>query len=258
MSARIPLVIGNWKMELSFKAELALARGIKNRLKEVREPEVVVCPSFTALGAIREELGKSNVALGAQTVHWKERGAWTGEVSVHQLRGLVEWCLVGHSEQRALTGQSNEQVVQAALLLLSQGITPIYCLGETEEERVREESVARITEQIEQLLSKMTRTSLTKLVVAYEPIWAIGSGVTPDSNEVAGTLLLIRKLVAARFSSQAAERLRIIYGGSVSLGNAELFLREPGIDGLLVGGAAVNLRQFVEMVELARRVTSNL
>lgn len=252
MTDRKPLVIANWKMELSYKAEIALARSLKSRLKGLGEVEVVVCPSFSSLESVRTQLGRSVIALGAQNVHWEEQGPWTGAVSVHHLRDLVTWCLVGHSEQRKLTGQDDNEVVQAAMLLLAHGVKPVVCIGESFEEQQAEASVEKVTQQVQALLAKATRASLTKLVIAYEPLWAIGSGVSPDPNDVAATMLLIRKLVAERFDEQAADRLRILYGGSVTPANVESFLSEPGVDGVLVGGASVHIMQLEEIVMKVR------
>lgn len=225
------LVIGNWKMELSHKGELELARALKRQFKGVALPdtEAVVCPSHSSLGIVVEELGtKGKIAVGAQHVHWEEKGAWTGEASVLQVAPYVKWCIVGHSEQRALTGMTEESVQRTASMLMQHGIMPVVCVGETSEEREADQTVTKVTDQTKVLLSKLMRTSLPKIAVAYEPIWAIGTGDTPDPNDAAGIMLLIRKIVAGRFGNEAAQRLRILYGGSVKSSNVEAYVREPG------------------------------
>lgn len=252
---RTPLVVGNWKMELSHKAEVELARSLKTVLKNVTvTSDVVVCPSFPSLPAVSAALKSSEkLMVGAQTIHAAEKGAWTGAVSVLQIMPFVRWCIVGHSEQRALTHETDAMVQHKVDLLLKHGITPIFCIGESAAERAAEATTQKITNQIQTLLHKAARTTLTKVVIAYEPIWAIGSGQTPDSNEVAATMLLIRKIVAERFDPEIADRLRIIYGGSVSPQNIQQFMAEPGIDGALVGGAALHPLQFVEIIRSVQK-----
>lgn len=253
------LVVGNWKMELSYKGELELARALKRQFKgvPVTGTEVVVCPSHPSLAAVGEVFGAgSKVVLGAQHVHWEEKGAWTGEVSVLQVTPYVKWCMVGHSEQRALTGMTEEDVQRTVSLLVQHGIAPVVCVGETREEREADQTVAKVTGQVRVLLSKMVRTGLLKLAVVYEPIWAIGTGDTPDPTDAAGIMLLIRKIVAGRFGNEAAQRLRILYGGSVKSDNVEPYIKEPGVDGVLVGGASVQPRQFVEIVKIVQAASN--
>lgn len=247
---RKPVVVGNWKMELSHKASTEAALSIKKLLKNITlKCEVVVCPSYPALAAVKEVFGKTTVAVGAQNVHWEERGAWTGQVSVSQIMPFAAWSIVGHSEQRALTGETEDEVTLKASLLLQHGIAPIVCIGESREEREAEQTVTKVTQQIQHFLSKMTRTSLSKVVIAYEPIWAIGSGQMPEPSDVAEIMLLIRKQVAGRFGNEAADKLRILYGGSVTPTNVAPYMAEPGVDGVLVGGASTHPMQFVEIIK---------
>jgi triosephosphate isomerase len=248
---RNPIVIGNWKMELSHKAELEVVRSLKNMLKSPLEGvEIVICPSFPSLSLIAHELGKSDkIQVGAQNVHWEEKGPFTGQVSVGQILPFARWCIIGHSEQRELTGETDELVELKANLLLKYGITPIICIGETGQERHDEQTVDKITYQVGSLLKKLTRTAFSKIIIAYEPIWAIGTGVTPDSNEVAGTMMLIRKLIADRFDEQTAQRVRLVYGGSVTTDTIASFMAEPGIDGALVGGASIHPFEFLEIAK---------
>lgn len=250
------LVVGNWKMELSHKAELEVARAVGSLMKNVATDKtaVVVCPSYVSLMAISELLKRSSkIEIGAQNVHWEEKGAWTGQVSVKQISSYIDWCIVGHSEQRALTGESDDVVQRKALLLIQYGVTPIVCIGENREEYDADKTVERITEQTRVVLNKATRTVLTKMVVAYEPIWAIGTGEMPDPDDVAGVVLLIRKTVAERFGNEAAQRLRILYGGSVKADNVEQYVNQPGIDGVLVGGASVQPMKFVQIVKVVEQ-----
>lgn len=251
--ARTPLVVGNWKMELSHKAAVECARAIKKLLSVVDvSADVVVCPSFPSLPEVAEIFQHSEkVQVGAQHAHWEEKGAFTGAVSVLQVSPFARWCIVGHSEQRRL-GVSEEAVRDTANLLLRHGLAPIVCIGESWEEHEREETFAKITGQMEMLFAQITRTAISKLVIAYEPIWAISTqhtGEAPDPQAVSEIVLLIRKLTATRFDGEAAQRLRVIYGGSVTSDNAPAYLGEPGVDGVLAGHASVNPVQFVEIVK---------
>lgn len=251
---RKPLVVGNWKMELSHKASLEVARAVKKLLsKEDLKVEVVVCPSYPSLAGVGEFFkGSEKIQVGAQHVHWEETGAVTGAVSVLQIAPFARWCIVGHSEARELSGQTDEQVREAASLLLKHGLTPIVCLGETREERERGETIAKVIQQTDMLFAGMTRASLSKLVVVYEPIWAIsaqGTGQVPEPAEVSEIVVLIRKQVAARFDAESAQRLRILYGGSVTAQNVRAYVSEPGVDGVLVGSASIHPMPFVEIIK---------
>ncbi|MEX2054726.1 MAG: triose-phosphate isomerase [Candidatus Andersenbacteria bacterium] len=245
------LVVGNWKMELSYKGELEAAQAIKKLLKNMEvTADVVLCPSFTSLADIKVALGATQrLDLGAQNVHWEEKGAWTGQVSVNQISPFVSWCIIGHSEQRSLTGETDQEVEAKAQLLLKHGLVPIICIGETLEEREADQTTAKITQQLQSILNKTTRVGLSKTVIAYEPIWAIGSGATPDPSDVSGIMLLMRKLMTEKFGNEVAERVRLLYGGSVKSDNVQPFVSEPGVDGVLVGGASVHPLQFVEIIK---------
>lgn len=254
MASQKPLVVGNWKMELSHKAAVEVAASLQKILREDKGScEVVICPSFPSLPEIAALLARSTkITLGAQNVHWEEKGAWTGEVSVLQISAFARYSLVGHSERRQLTGETDEEVLHKAGLLLQHGLTPIICIGETAEEREAERTVEKITHQVQMIIQTMNRSALMKLVIAYEPIWAISghakTTVEVDPREVAGIALLIRKLVSNQFDQEAADRLRLLYGGSVRPENIASFMNEPGFDGVLVGGASTHPMQFAEII----------
>lgn len=252
--AKKPIVVGNWKMELSHKAALELVRALKKLLRGVDIiGDVVVCPSHVSLPEVADMLKRlESISVGAQNVHWEEKGAWTGEVSVVQLKPFVEWCIVGHSEQRAITGETDEQVLQKANLLVHHGIAPIVCVGESAQERDDDKTVERIESFMQVFLPNMDRSSLTKLVMCYEPIWAISShreDPMPDPQGISEIAMLMRKLVAREYDQDIAERLLVIYGGSVNRQNASDYVQEPGIDGALVGGGSLHPREFVEIIK---------
>jgi triosephosphate isomerase len=251
---RKPLIVGNWKMELSHKAALELTRALKKLLhsSEVTS-DLVICPSFPSLSEVAESVKNVEyLQVGAQNVHWEEKGAWTGEVSISQISPFIKWCIIGHSEQRRFTDETDEVVARKATLLLTHGVTPIVCIGETAEEHAADATVAKITAQINSLVSTMTRSALSKLVITYEPIWAISAnhpGQLPDPTDIAEDIMLIRKIIAARFDQEAAERLRILYGGSVNGENVGSYASEPGVDGVLVGNASLHPLQFIEIIK---------
>jgi len=252
--ARRGLTVGNWKMALSHKAAhelaLSLTHGDQARTSDICE--IVVCPSYPSLPGVADVLQHSEIAVGAQHVHWEERGAWTGQVSVSQISPFVRWCIVGHSEQRMLIHMTDAQAVQAAELLVRHDITPIVCIGETAVERERDETVAVVTRQTKALLAGLHRAAIARLVIAYEPIWAIstaGFGEVPDPADVSGILLLVRKLIAARFDDDLAQRVRLLYGGSVQPATVGNYAQEPGIDGVLVGAASLHPADFMQIAE---------
>lgn len=238
-------------MELSHKAGIALAKTlVRSFTAQPPKAEVVVCPSFPSLAAIVDEVKDSPVMVGAQDVALEEKGAFTGQVSVTQISSFATWCIVGHSETRAAMHVSDEAVAQKTDLLLRHGLNPIVCIGETLEEKERDETVRKITRQMDSLLAVLPRVALLKTVIAYEPIWAIGSGFTPQPDDVAEIMLLIRKMVAGRFDGQASERLRMLYGGSVKPENVAGYVGGPYADGVLVGGASVHAGQFVDIATI--------
>lgn len=248
-----PLFVGNWKMELSHKAAVEVVQAIKKQITPGLRSDIVVCPSYPSLQAIAEMLRKTKtIATGAQNVYHEEKGAITGAVSVIQIKPFVEWCIIGHSEQRALTGESDEQILQKANLLLQHGLQPVICLGESAAERESDQTVEKITRQMDTLLSGIERSSLPRVVLCYEPIWAISSVRTmpmPDPQDISQIIMLIRKRIAHRFDSDIVERVRILYGGSVDEKSVAQYMGEPGVDGVLVGSASLHPRQFLDIVK---------
>jgi len=241
-------------MALSHRATIETVKAIKKLLKSVPDDmEAVMCPSFTSLAEVSEMVNKvPGLQVGAQNVHWEESGAWTGEVSISQISPFVSHCIIGHSERRRLTGENDQQVAEKAALLIRHGLVPVVCVGESWEERQAGETVRRVSEQIEILLAKLTRAALTKIIITYEPIWAISANnpvAPPDPSEVAQNMLLIRKLVAGQFGNDSAERVRTIYGGSVDADNVRQYVSEPGVDGALVGSASLKPVQFTAMIK---------
>jgi triosephosphate isomerase (TIM) len=249
---RRPLVAANWKMHKTIReAEEFLDRFV-GAIGDLGSVEVVVCPPFTALAAAVERTRRSPVRVAAQNVHEQDSGAFTGEVSIPMLRELgVAGAIVGHSERRALFGETDEALARKVPALLDAGLEPILCVGETEAERDWGETEAVLRRQVEADLAGVDPQRLPELVVAYEPIWAIGTGRTATPAQAQEAIAFIRALVADRDGSAAAG-VRILYGGSVKPENAAELFAEADVDGGLVGGASLDPEDFLAICEAAR------
>ena len=248
---RKPIIAGNWKMHKTLDEALALARGVREGVKDIHNVETVVCPPSVSLLAVAGALAHSNVGVGAQNVFYEEQGAFTGEVAPGMLEGMAQYCIIGHSERRNIFGESDAWVNKKAHALLAHGITPIICVGESLEQNQAGETDAFVRAQVEAALAGLTADQVASLVIAYEPIWAIGTGLTAtpaDANRVIG--VTIRGAVADLYDEATAQAVRIQYGGSTKPGNIESFMQQPDIDGALVGGASLTPESFVEMVRL--------
>lgn len=249
--SRLPIVAGNWKMNTTIPEGLALVDAMMPALQSVSDVERVVCPPFPSLPAIRERLKGTDVRLGAQNVHWEAKGAFTGEVAAPMLSGLVEYVIIGHSERRQYFCETDETVARKVRTVLAHGLKPIMCVGENLQENEAGLTRDVVGRQVRAGLSQVQH--LGGLVIAYEPVWAIGTGRAATgvaANEVAG---FIRQIVAELFGSDAAQATRIQYGGSVTPENFREFISQPEIDGALVGGASLKADAFVEIVRQAAR-----
>jgi len=252
---RTPLVIGNWKMHGTLVEARALASAIRDGLKRPRGVQVVVCPPFTALALVSEVLSGSPIQLGAQTCHHEPAGAHTGEVSIPMLAEIgCRWTLVGHSERRKEIGESDEVINLKLRALLTQGLTPVLCVGETAEERRQGLTFTTVEGQLRAGLAGLGGDQIAKTVLAYEPIWAIGTGVNASPAQAAEVQGYLRGLLSELASKEVAQTVRILYGGSVKAENAEVLLAEPEVDGALVGGASLNAQSFIGIVRKAARI----
>ncbi len=249
MAKRTPIVAGNWKMNTTVADGLALVDAMLPRLQALAGVDRVVCPPFVSLAAIADRLRGSDVAVGAQNVHPEAKGAFTGEVAPGMLADLVRYVIVGHSERRQYFGEDDAFVNRKVLVVQTAGLVPILCVGETLEQNERGQTEAVVAGQTHGALQGVT--DFANLVVAYEPIWAIGTGRAATADGANATIRLIREAVAELGGRPAAEGLRIQYGGSVTGENFGAFIAQPDIDGALVGGASLKPDQFVEIVRLA-------
>lgn len=254
MPNRTPIVAGNWKMNTTAREGVKLVQDLVWALEDVSGVETVVCPPFTGLysASIVIENEKTPIELGAQDMFWEESGAFTGEVSAKMLLDLAcKYVIVGHSERRAFFGEIDESVNRKAKAVFSAGMTPIVCCGESLETREAGETDAFVRSQIMGGCAGFSAEEAAKLVIAYEPIWAIGTGRTATPEQANDVARSIRATIGAMYGPEAAMQLRIQYGGSVTDVNAHMFFSEPDIDGALVGGAALKAESFATIVKAA-------
>ena len=243
------LVVGNWKMNTNLGQALELAAGIGNQLKNITGVRVVLCPPFPFLSSVGGALGGSSVKLGAQNMHWEDSGAFTGEVAPQMLQGLCEYVILGHSERRQLFGETDDMVNRKIQSALSHGLGPILCVGETLDQRESGQAKAVVAEQVRRGLAEVV--DITSLVVAYEPVWAIGSGLAA-TPEIAAEVMSegILDVLREHYGNGGAE-VPLLYGGSVNPSNIGEFAAQSCIHGALVGGASLQASQFVQIVNLA-------
>lgn len=251
--SRVPLVAGNWKMHGTRAEAEALIRRLLALLEGVEGVEVVVCVPFTALAPVVAATREAPVRVFAQTMHEEERGAFTGEVSAPMLTEIgVEGVVLGHSERRLLFGETHRRLQAKVPAALDHGLTPILCVGETEEERARGETESRLRHQVTEDLARVPSERLAEVVVAYEPVWAIGTGQRATPEQAQEACAFVRGLLAER-SPAAAEAVRVLYGGSVKGDSAGELLALPDVDGALVGGASLDADDFATIVKAAAR-----
>jgi triosephosphate isomerase len=250
---RTPFVVGNWKLHKTIADALTLVTELKNQLGAVKGVAVGVAPVATALHAVAKRLEGSSIATCAQNTHWENSGAWTGELSPTLLADAgATWVIVGHSERRQFFGDTNEGVGKKARAVLAAGLGAIVCVGESLAERDGGRTLAVVDEQLAGGLAGIEATSANKLVIAYEPVWAIGTGRTATPAQAQEVHAHIRARLAERLGAAAADAIRIQYGGSVKAANAEALMSEKDIDGALVGGASLEAADFIAIVKAAR------
>jgi triosephosphate isomerase len=251
-SNRKPIVAGNWKMNKTVAEAVVLANDIKRDLAGCKEVDVVLCPPFTALKAVSDTITGTHVDLGAQNMYWEKSGAYTGEVSAEMLREVYcHYVILGHSERRSYFGETDEIVNKKTKAALESNLTPIVCVGETLAEREAGRTYDVVGTQVRGSLAGLTPRQLVESVIAYEPVWAIGTGKTATSEQAQEVHAFIRKVLAEIADEAVAQAVRIQYGGSVKPSNARELFGMPDIDGGLIGGASLEARSFIEIVQAA-------
>ncbi len=249
--SRVPFVAGNWKMNKTIDEAEAFIQGLLPRVGAVDAVELAICPPYTALQAMVDSARGSSVQVFAQNMHEAETGAFTGEISAPMLSELdVAGVVLGHSERRLYFGETDRALQAKVPRALEAGLRPILCVGETEQERERGDTERKLRHQVQEGLEKVPRDRLPEVVVAYEPIWAIGTGLVATAEQAQDAVSFVRALVEG-FDKHAAAEVRVLYGGSLNAGNAAELLALPDVDGALVGGASLDPASFVEIVNAA-------
>ena len=247
---RTPFIAGNWKMHKTIEEAVALVGELVDALEGITGCDVAVCPPYPALAAVRATLSGSTIGLGAQDVHWEEKGAYTSAVSPRMLEGLCDYVIVGHSERRNVFGDTDEMVNRKLRAALAHGLQPIVCVGENLDQNQAGETEAFVGGQVRAAFAGITPAQARTITVAYEPIWAIGTGV-PATGDGANAIVggAVRDTLAALFGDDVAQTMRIQYGGSVKPANVVEFMSQPEIDGALVGGASLRAGDFAAIVK---------
>jgi len=251
---RIPFVAGNWKMNKTVAEARDLVFKMNMKLREISGVEKVLCPPAMSLLAISALLEGTDTGLGAQNMHWEEKGAFTGEISAAMVKEYCRYVILGHSERRSYFAETDETVNRKMLAAQKAGLTPIVCVGETLEEYEARRTADVVARQVEKGLANLDPAFAPKMVVAYEPIWAIGTGKAsngPEANAVVADV--IRPALARLYGTETAQAIRVLYGGSVTAANAAEFFGQPDIDGALVGGASLKEEEFVAIVKAAAK-----
>lgn len=251
---RTPLIAGNWKMNTTVDEALELVRAMKDELEKITGVEKVVCPPFISLAPVKELLAGSVVKLGAQNLFFAEKGAYTGEISPLMVADLCEYVIIGHSERRQYFHETGDVVNKKIMAALQADIIPIMCVGESLEENERGETRFMVSEQVRAALAGVE--SVSDLVIAYEPVWAIGTGKSATGEQAGETIAFIRQNIADLYGEGTAREMRILYGGSVSSANADEFMQQPEIDGALVGGASLKASEFINIVSQTSAIKS--
>jgi triosephosphate isomerase len=251
---RIPLLAANWKMHKTVHESVVFVKEFRGMVKDIADVEIVIAPPFTAVHAVAEAARNSNVAVAAQNCYWEKQGAFTGEVSAEMAREAgAEFVILGHSERRRLFGETDETVNRRLIAALGAHLTPIVCIGETLEERESGQTMDVLDRQIKVGLDGLSGDQIAALVIAYEPVWAIGTGRNATPEQAGEAHAHIRNRLRQGFGGAAADNCHVIYGGSVKPDNIQELVALPDVDGALVGGASLDIKSFHTLVARSRK-----
>jgi triosephosphate isomerase (TIM) len=248
---RKPIIAGNWKMYKTPQEAVAFVNAVKDRLVALKAAERVICPPYVALPGVHAALAGTDIAVGAQDVHWQDEGAYTSQVAPGMLKGLAEFVIIGHSETREYLGVTDEMVNRKAKAALAHGLHPIIAVGESLAVNEAGQTQQFVGRQIRAAFAGIPAEALARIVVAYEPIWAIGTGKSASGEQANAIIGSIRAILAELYGFEHADAMRIQYGGSVKPGNMAEFMSQPHIDGALVGGASLQEDSFIDLVRIA-------
>lgn len=247
---RKPIIAGNWKMYKNVAESIDLANAIQRNVYDIDAVDIVVCPPFTSLSDVREIIATTNVRLGAQDCYWEAEGAFTGEVSCGMLKSVgCDYVVIGHSERRQYFGETNETVNKKAKAVLTAGMKPIVCVGEKLDERKAGRAFDVVRDHVEHSLAGIARQDMLNVIIAYEPVWAIGTGVVATKEQAQEVHAYIRGLLKKTYDAELAAAVRIQYGGSVKPENIAELISQPDVDGALVGGASLKADSFAAIVK---------
>jgi triosephosphate isomerase len=250
---RHPFIAGNWKMFKTVHDTVVYVKEFRRLVKDIEDVEIVIAPPFTAVYAAAEAARNSNIGVAAQTLHWERDGAFTGEVSGPMIKEAgAEYVIIGHSERRTLFGETDQSVNRKIGAAVAAGLVPIVCIGETLAEREAGETLSVLDRQIKAGFDGITGEQVAALVVAYEPVWAIGTGRTATADQAQEAHAHIRQRLRQWFGAPAADECHVIYGGSVKPDNTKDLIAQPDVDGALVGGASLDIKSFFEIVSRSR------
>lgn len=249
---RRPIIAGNWKMNKTVQEAIDVAVGLKRKFYTFSEADIVMCPPFTALSRVNDEIVDSSIMLGAQDLYWEEEGAFTGEISPDMLKDVgCRYVIVGHSERRHIFGETDEDVKKKVKVVLKHGMVPIMCIGEKIEERDNGMTFEVLEKQLTRGLKNLTKDEVSRIIIAYEPVWAIGTGRTATPQQAQEAHKFIRESIERLYERDVSSKIRIQYGGSVKPDNIAKLMVQEDVDGALVGGASLDVNSFTEIVENA-------
>lgn len=248
------LIVGNWKMHFTMHQASLYTHKLSEKVQSHRNVEVVLCPNTLTLQSLSVQINHRQFKLGAQNAYWRDEGAFTGEVSVHMLRGIAKYLIVGHSERRHVFGETIKDTRAKVQAAVRNDIRAILCVGETAHERSAGETKDIIHDQLNGGLANVTSEEVENVVIAYEPVWAIGTGKNAKPDDVAEAEKMIRRNVTALYGKKAGQNMQVLYGGSVNADNARDYLSLEGIDGLLIGGASLQADTFAKITEAAHEI----
>lgn len=251
MAAQAKLIVGNWKMNLNTHEASLYVHKLAGLAKVHRDVEVVLAPTLLALQSLSLQVDRRQFKLAVQNLYWRDHGAFTGEVSATQLKGVVDYAIIGHSERRHIFGETDKDTRNKVQAAIRNHIKPILCIGETASERTDGETHDVIHDQLVGGLANVTSEELDQVTIAYEPVWAIGTGNSALPDDVTGAAKAIRNQIKHLYGPTAAKNIRILYGGSVTASSAAGYLALPDVDGLLIGGASLDARAFSDIIETA-------